>query len=106
MACANCSTSGTLGFTGERFAVDNGYITGGVIEMEANGFGGLFELNITSGQLKDSFSHTIFSFPIAGIGVSISLRVDSFSRSFIADVGTDIVSFREFLGHRRAFYLR
>lgn len=78
LACANCSTFGTLGFTGQEFSFENGAFTGGIVEMEANGFGGIFELNITSGQLKDAFSHNIFSFPVAGIGVSIVLKANPF----------------------------
>ncbi|KAI9664490.1 MAG: hypothetical protein M1821_005936 [Bathelium mastoideum] len=70
LSCANCSTFGTLGFTADDFSYDNGTITGGIIEMEANGFGGIFEVGITSADLaRYTFSHLFFSYPIVGIGL-------------------------------------
>ena len=75
LACANCSTFGTLGVTAQSFMLGNGTLTGGIVQMEANGFGGIFELNLTSAQLQYDFSHQFFSFPIAGIGVSLIFSV-------------------------------
>ena len=83
LACANCSTFGSLGFTGGNFSFNNESITGGIFEMEANGFGGIFEVNITaSAELKFSFDHTLFSFPVIGLGVSIP-ELKSLSTCFI-----------------------
>ncbi|KAI9664530.1 MAG: hypothetical protein M1821_005976 [Bathelium mastoideum] len=70
-SCKNCSIFGDFTFGSDAFVFDESTfsLSGGILLMNATGFGGTFELEIASGLLSKTWHHTFYSQSVLGFGV-------------------------------------
>ena len=87
LGCANCSTTGslTLSATSVDISIDSmkPKLSGGLVNVIANGVSGYFELDLSSAALTHEWSKNIFTWPVAGIKVQIKFAILASPRNSI-----------------------
>ncbi|KAL9066587.1 MAG: hypothetical protein Q9157_007102 [Trypethelium eluteriae] len=80
-SCKNCSIFGDFNFGTDSFKIDDSLsnptwpLAGGILLINATGFGGTFELDITSGALSKTWSYTFFTQSVLGFGITDVVNV-------------------------------
>ncbi|KAL9089248.1 MAG: hypothetical protein Q9165_005816 [Trypethelium subeluteriae] len=80
-SCKNCSIFGDLNFGVDKFTIDDSLsnptwpLAGGILLMNATGFGGTFELDITSGALSKTWDYSFFTQSVLGFGMTDVVNV-------------------------------
>ena len=75
--CKNCSIFGDFQFAVDAFKTDfnptnpTWPLSGGILLLNASGFGGTFELDIASGTISKTWNHTFYSQTVLGFGVCL-----------------------------------